>query len=145
MIDEFYYKVYLPSIADYVRCKELKNHEYLHILKYNKNEDVEGLVAYLEQLIQDKVYEQDVDLHRIDKFCILLTMIMVCVYPSTTLQSTCEETEQQYDLNIDVGDILNIVSNVDYTSISTTTNDISVRYKYSTDLYTTDDLSLIHI
>lgn len=130
MPQEFQYKVYLPSIADYIRVSELKNHEHLTIVKYNKNNDIEGLANYLEVLIQEKIDNPEINLHRIDKFCILLTMIMLCLDPVITLNATCDETEEMYELVVDVGDVLNTVTNVDYNDMSITTDQLTIDFQY---------------
>ena len=131
----FQYKVYLPSIADYVRVSELKNHEHLNIIKYNKNDDPAGLSSYLESLIESKIEDKTITLHRIDKYCIILTMIMLCIDPMITLQATCEETEEQYELVIDVGDVLNIISNVKYINHVENINNMVIHFEYPRELY----------
>lgn len=145
MIDEFYYKVYLPSIADYAHCKELYNHEYLNLLKFIKNNDDVCLGRYLEYLMSIKILDRDnYDLHRIDKLCWILMAIAVNIKSSAQLVSTCEETEQQYQMNVDILDLLNIISNVDYqpTTITTQSN-ITATFRYPDDIFTnTDTVSL---
>lgn len=143
MPQEFQYKVYLPSIADYIRVSELKNHEHLSIIKYNKNNDTEGLANYLEALIQDKISDKSINLHRIDKFCILLTMIMLCIDPVITLNATCDETEEMYELVVDVGDVLNIVTNVEYSNFNISTDQLTVNFQYPSALLATGETSLV--
>lgn len=138
----FQYKVYLPSISDYVRVDELKNHEHLNIIKYNKNNDIVGLSNYLESLIHNKISNKDISLHRIDKFCIILTMIMVCIDSTITLQSTCEVTEQDYEIVIDVGDILNIISNVEYNNTILKSNDIYMNIQYPSNILVSGDIDV---
>ena len=135
MPQEFQYKVYLPSIADYIRVSELKNHEHLNIIKYNKNDDVVGLSNYLESLIKNKIENKKIVLHRIDKYCIILTMMMLCIDPMITLQATCEETDEQYELVIDVGDVLNTITNVEYKNHVAEINNMSIHFEYPSELY----------
>lgn len=142
MPPEFQYKVYLPSIADYVRFGELKNHEHLSIIKYNKNNDVEGLSIFLEQLIQNKIMDKSIRLHRIDKMCIILTMIMLCVDSTITLQSTCEATEQDYEIVIDVGDVLNKISNVEYNKTILKSGDVYIYLEYPDQLLVTPTINV---
>ena len=144
MSSKFYYQVYLPSIKDYIRISEITNQELLVIVKHNSNSDNVGLSDYLEQLILTKLHPDfsSVDLHRIDKICILLTIIMVCINPKTTLQSTCTQTQEDFSINIDIGDMLNIISNVNYDICSSTTGDITVTYRYPAELLV--DTTSIH-
>ena len=135
MPQEFQYKVYLPSIADYIRVSELKNHEHLNIIKYNKNDDAQGLADYLETLISNKIQDKNIKLHRIDKYCIILTMIMLCIDPMITLRATCEETEEEYEIVIDVGDTLNIITNVDYKQHVEQVDSIKIHFEYPEQLY----------
>ena len=139
----FQYSVYLPSISDYVRMDELHNRDHLNILKYSRNNDYQGLSEYLEDLIISKIHNPPSRIHRIDKFCILLTMIMICIDPMITLQAKCETTEQDYELVIDVGDILNIISNVDYKDITVKMDNINISFSNSDEIYVsgTDEIT----
>ena len=90
MIDQFCYKVYLPSIADYVHCKELYNHDYVNLLKFIKNKDDVSLSRYIDHIMSIKIIDFDLEsLHRIDKLCILLTITAINIKSQTELVSTC--------------------------------------------------------
>ena len=138
MPSEFQYKVYLPSIADYVRVSELKNREHLNIIKFNKNNDSVGLSNYLEQLIQNKIQDKNIELHRVDKYCIILTMIMLCVDGFINLRAVCEETEEEYEISVDVGDILNIISNIEYKSPEIQLDNTTIHFNYPVEIYNTN-------
>lgn len=135
MLDRFVFNVYLPSIKDYVRVSELTNREYINILKFNRNNDTRGLSDYLEWLITTKT-EQHIKLHRIDKFCILLTLIMANITSNVTLTGRCEETDQEYEVHVDVADVLNIITNIDYTEHEITHANIKMTTRYPTSIMT---------
>jgi len=113
MLDQFCYKVYMPSSGKYEYYKELTNKELLVILKYCTNQDREGLASYLEHVLKIKSVNEH-DLHRIDKFCVLYTMMLVCIKGNVTLMCTCNETEQTYNIDISIVDVLNKISNLEY-------------------------------
>jgi hypothetical protein len=115
---------------------ELHNEEYLTILKYNRNKDVENLSSFLEDLIISKS-SQDYNFHRVDKLCILLTMYMVNVSPVVKLVGTCEETEQEYEISVDVAEVLNNLSNIDYKSPIVTYDNITIHLKQPQSLIST--------
>ena len=137
MSDKFVFNVYLPSIKDYITVSELTNREYINILKFNRNKDTKGLSKYLEWMISEKT-DTDVNLHRIDKFCVLLTLVMVNVSHSITLIGKCEETGQDYEVVVDVADVLNLVTNIEYTQHDITSDDIKITMKYPTSLFVDD-------
>lgn len=114
MSSGFCYKVYLPSTDTYEYFKELTNKELLTILKYCANSDKHGLSIFLESLILKKSVNQ-LTLHRVDKFCILYTMMLVCIKNTVTLVCKCEETDKEYNTVINIIDILNVISNMEYT------------------------------
>ena len=136
MIDRFCYKVYLPSKKEFFNFYELNNKEYLAILKFNRNNDKPNLSKYLENLITEKSVDRIDDLHRIDKYCIILTMIIVSVKPVFKLVGTCDETDNTYDIHVNGNDILDKISNVQYTDITShVSGDLSIHYGYPDDLY----------
>ena len=133
MLDKFVFNVYLPSTKEYTRVSELTNSEYINILKFNKNNDLKGMSDYMEWLIQSKM-QTTVNLHRIDKFCILLTLMMVNISPTVTLTGKCETTDQEYDIRVDIVDVLNTITNVDYIIPVIDSNDIKITTKYPTSI-----------
>lgn len=137
MLDKFVFNVYIPSIKDYITVSELTNKEYINILKFNRNKDTVGLSKYLECMITNKT-STSVDLHRVDKFCVLLTLIMANISHSITLIGKCEETDQDYEIVVDVADILNTVTNIDYDQHLITSDDISITISHPASLFVSD-------
>lgn len=139
MPSEFYYKVYLPSTDTYEYFKELTNKELLIILKYNTNADREGLFNYLETLIAKKPLNK-LTLHRIDKCCVLTTMIAVCIKNELKLNAKCEKTDKDYTIPVNITEILNVISNIKYTSdnIDIKTDDIQLKIQFPRSLYIHD-------
>lgn len=73
----FRVKVQLPS-GRHARIEELKNRDYLTILKYCENSDIEGL----NDLFNDLIFKGDLkSLDIIDKFYILLVLRMFFIDP----------------------------------------------------------------
>jgi hypothetical protein len=72
-----------------VNCKELKNKDYINILKYSQNQDYKNLSIFLEDFLKNNLSSQDEykKLHLIDKVIILLTIRSVCVSSEITLES----------------------------------------------------------
>lgn len=137
MLNKFVFNVYLPSIQDYVKVSELQNKEYINILKFNKNKDITGLSCYLEWLVQEKT-DTHIHLHRIDKFCIILTLLMVNIAHQVTLIGSCDQTDQEFEVHVDVADVLNQVTNVQYTLPVITHGNIKITMKYPSTIMTTD-------
>ena len=75
---EFSIEVALPS-GKKVRVKELKNSEYLSIIKYAQNKDFEGLGAFV-----DKLFIRP-DLNIVDRIYLLIYMRMTFIEPDINL------------------------------------------------------------
>lgn len=136
----FCYKVYLPSTDTYEYFKELTNKELLVILKYNTNQDRAGLADYLEHLIKKKSYK-DINFHRLDKFCILTTMLAVCVKNEIKLSANCDQSEKEYQLTVNLTDVLNVISNIKYSGDVKIirNNNIQLDVNLPRNLYITED------
>jgi hypothetical protein len=73
----FKVKVQLPS-GKHIRLEELKNRDYLTILKYCENSDIEGL----NELFNDLIFKDELrSLDIIDKFYVLLIVRMFFIDP----------------------------------------------------------------
>ena len=140
MPSEFCYKVYLPSTDTYEYFKELNNKELLTMLKYCANDDKSGFADYMECIILKKSVNT-LTLHRLDKFCILYTMMLVCIKNTVTLVCKCEDTDKDYNTVINIIDLLNVISNIKYTGDVEEVHDGKNIYKiqFSRDLYNTKD------
>ena len=113
----FKFNVYLPSLKRYVTFRELNMGTYFTILKYIENDDDELLLECFDELIRelsDKKTDR-LKLNRIDIFCILLNIRIVCMNPGLKFEFVCEKTGGKYNLQCDLIDILDRVTNYHYT------------------------------
>lgn len=97
----FNVKVQLPS-GKSIRIAELKNKDYLIILKYCENLDLEGLNDIFNSLF----FSKDLSLDIIDKFYILLTVRMIFIDPDLTF---ADEKSNSIKFNIS-----NILDKIDH-------------------------------
>lgn len=105
----FTYEVYIPSTDSYVRFKELTNEMFVVIQKYIQSNDNAGLLGYFNELISELCTSDTSKLNRIDIFCALATIRMVCVGSILELQM---KTESSRTVNkISIYDIVHKVSN----------------------------------
>lgn len=79
MLKYFTYEVYIPSIDQAVRFREITNSHYIDILKYIQNNDNTGLLQYIQFIISQLCCESNIRFNRVDVFCIMSTIRMVCV------------------------------------------------------------------
>jgi hypothetical protein len=94
MSEGFTYNVFVPSLDRYVRFRELSNGQFLSILKFIQNNDNTGLQTLFYELIRDLSVEDInyLELNRVDIFCILLTIRMICVGDVIELQSSADKS-----------------------------------------------------
>jgi len=107
--------VYVPSVARSVKFKEITNHNYMNILKFIQNNDDTGLVMYLEHLISDRCNESVKGFDRLDKYCIVLTMIMICIGNQLEYTMTCPVTDKEFNIEINVGHIISSINDIEIT------------------------------
>jgi len=139
MLSGFCYQVYLPSIGEFERFAELNNMELLNILKFGANNDKVGMSMYLEHLIHNKrASDQSAELHRIDKICVLFTMLAVCIKPIVVMSVKCDVTGKDYNMDINILDLLNVISNIQYQSDSHQVTDQGNQFlmRFPRDIYT---------
>lgn len=115
MIDRFCYDVYVPSAAREIKFYELDNAAYMTILKFIQNNDDDGLCMFLEGLIETLCvdYRDCNSFNRLDKYCIVLSMIMIGVGNVLEYNVTCAETEQEYKIEIKINEIISKINNLD--------------------------------
>ena len=119
MINGFSYNVYVPSLRRSVRYSELNSMTYMVILKYIQNDDDDGLEHMLEHLIEQLCVEKInmKKLTRLDKYCIVMTMIMVCVGNTLQYNILCPETDKEYMIDIVLGNIISQINEIDVTDL----------------------------
>ena len=119
MIPGFSYNVYVPSLHENVRYSELTNKMYMCILKYIQNDDDDGLELLLEHYIHSLCLEPDRirELDRLDKYCVLMTIIMMSI--GNTLQYTiqCDETDKEYTIDISVGSVITKINDLNTAAL----------------------------
>lgn len=136
MLDQFCYRVYLPSLDRFEYYKELTNKELICIIKFSANDDDIGLSSYLEYLIEHTQTNKTYEHTRLDKYCVLFTMYAVCVKSDIKLTTKCEETDQDYNVNMNVFEILNIISNLEIAQIDKITDGNCVYHvDFPTEIY----------
>ncbi len=91
---EFNVEIVLPS-GKKVRIRELKNQEYLTIVKFCSNQDMVGLAKFFDDTFIDS------DLNIIERFYLLLYMRMLFIEPDITL------TIDKREVKIDIATMLN--------------------------------------
>ena len=119
MINRFSYNVYVPSLRRSVRYTELNSMTYMIILKYIQNDDDDGLEHMLEHLIEqlcvEKIHMNK--LTRLDKYCILMTIIMVCVGNTLQYNIQCPSTNKEYMIDIVLSNIISQINEIDVTDM----------------------------
>ena len=77
---DFKFKIYAPTLEQYIHFKEFNNEQYLNIVKSIVNNDNEQLYRLFKELIAYLSSDDLVNkLSRIDMFCILLNLYILCV------------------------------------------------------------------
>lgn len=119
MISNFSYEVYIPSLGDNIRYNELDNRTYLNMLKFLRNNDDVGLELLLEDLITTlQVSGDKIKMSRLDKYCVVLTIIMVCIGNDLQFTVTCNQTQKEYNVDIRIGDIISKINELKLTDIN---------------------------
>lgn len=117
-MNRFCYDVYVPSIQSNVKFYELLNKDYLSMLKFLQNNDDPGFATFVDhlltQLIVDKHAQHQFD--RLDKYCILLTIMMICVGNVLEFTTTCSETDKQFTIDIVIGKVVSSINDIQVSS-----------------------------
>ena len=113
---KFKFNVYLPSVQKYVCFKELDMGTYMTILKYIENDNDDLLLECFDEIISELSDKKTnrLKLNRIDLFCILLNIRIVCMNPIVKFEFTCEKTGGRYKIDVDLVDILDKITNYQY-------------------------------
>lgn len=145
MVRDFTYPVYIPSLGEWIRVREIKNQHLGIISKYITNNDSIGLDMYLNKLIVDITQDKHTIFNKIDKFCILLTARILCIGSEIQLTFKCKKTEQQYNGTIDLNNVLQLVSDVSakHTRTVKLNEKISAVVGIPLNLYFDDTISIL--
>jgi hypothetical protein len=140
-VDDFLISVYIPSLRKHVPFRQLTNKVYKNILKYIESNDEERLGQYFYNIIEKLGETRPDGLNKIDVFCILLTLRIVCIGPAIDLQFTCPKTKKKYKTSIELNNILQNFTDIGESTGSSLklNDDISLDVGIPENLYTDDD------
>lgn len=110
----FTIKVKVPT-GRTVRVSEIKNKEYLSLLKFCQNDDIEGLSHFFEDTIFSKIHNS-AELTIIDRLYILIYLRMVFIDPNIIFKD-----KQDRNINFNLSNILQQIDDreSDYTKTVT--------------------------
>ena len=145
MNDEFKYKIYLPSKSRYYYFTQLNNQTYTTLAKIIANDDSEQLNKLFCKMVYT-MSSRRVDprkITRVDMFCILLNIYIICVSNSIEMKGEVKDGVPQA-FNLDLYSVLDKVTNFkfDYTQDVQVNQDVSMTLKCPSVMYVseTDDL-----
>lgn len=115
MNGKFKFGIYLPTLGTYGQFGELSSSNYLDIIKFIQNNDDDNLIKMFNKLVSELIEQPDMisRLTRIDMFCILLNLRIVCVGSKVELKIRCPATKKPFTVPVDLYDILDSVTNYD--------------------------------
>lgn len=139
-LNKFSYKVYLPTLKKYGVFYEFNGDQYLTIAKYIQNDDNPHVVQFFNKLVTELCVNNQVlnGITRIDLFCILLNMRILCVSDKMEMMlRPNDENEHPQKIVFDLYDILDRVTNyeMDYTQIIKIDKGVKVKLKSPSELY----------
>jgi len=145
-INTFKFKIYLPSKQKYYKFREFNNFEYLNIVKAIVNDDNEQLYGMLKDVIKATSHDkQDLGtLTKVDKFCVLLNLYILCVSDILELRSGKQDAGLG-KVKVNLYDILDKVTNFEfeYTKIIKINKNVSLTLTTPADLYTENPEDII--
>ena len=112
------FKVYLPTLGKFHNYRQINNHQFLELAKTIHGGDDSLIMAYLTRLVKESTDKQNTQttLTKIDMFCVLLTMYIVCVSNELKL-NTGDEARKV--VNVSLNKILDVVSNYNQQYVTT--------------------------
>jgi hypothetical protein len=111
---QFTCELYAPSLKRSIRFNEININCLQNIVKYIQNQDDTGLCDYFTDLLEYLCPENSpLLLDRVDKFCILLGLRIICIGPIFEMQFDCKKTNQKFNYKLDLINILQKISNLD--------------------------------
>lgn len=126
---DFKFKIYAPTINEYIRFREFNNEQFLNITKSILNDDNDQLYELYMNLVCELSDDDNLvnRVSRVDMFCILLNLYILCV--SSELQIQDPNSGPVGKTVIKLYDILDMVTNYET--------------KYSTRIDVSDDISIV--
>ena len=96
-----------------VKCKELDFITYKNLTKTIYNNQPENIDAYIDEVLNDLVVNEDVsEFDIIDKFIILGNIRDINISGEFQLQTDCEVTEKKYTINVNLEEVLEILNSI---------------------------------
>ena len=97
-----------------IKCKELDFLSYKSLTKTIYTNDEEAINAYVDEVLQDLIVNQDLStLDIIDKFIILGHIREIGISGDFQLSAICEETEKEYTINIDLQKVIEQLNRIE--------------------------------
>lgn len=135
----FKYNVYLPSLDKEISLREITNREHMELVKLIVNDDDDQINTGFNKLIRDCCDSDTIcdELTKVDCFCVLLMMHIVCV--SGTLKLKMQD-EYGSILNLDISEILDKIASYEqkYTQTIRIDKNISIKLRIPRDLHDAD-------
>ena len=133
MSEHFKFRIYLPSLEKHVYFKEYTTKDHLAFVKTIQNNDHNITVQFFKDVIL-RLCDNEVNynkLTRVDIFCILLNIRIVCISPLLKMKFKCQKTDKIYNIELDLYDILDVVTNYEqqYTENITISKDLQMVLK----------------
>lgn len=136
---KFLYAAYLPCIQRTVNLHELSFEAYKQLVKLIHNNDDTCIADALENIISNLLKIKVNEITFLDKLIILLTIRAVCVYPDLELTITDPKTQQKYNLQFNINDIIEKITKPSlfstFNSVSKSYGDLTVVYGIPDCLY----------
>ena len=106
-------ELYAPSLKKTLRFNEITINYLKNIIKYTQNQDDDGLDDYFTELLDYLCVGGINRLDRLDKFCILLGLRIICINPVLEMQFECKKTNQPFKYKLDLVAILQKITNLE--------------------------------
>lgn len=131
--------MYLPSLSRDTTFREMSNREHLELVKLIANGMDDQMHIGFDRLICDCCDDHSImsRMTKVDRFCILLTMYIICV--NDTLKFKTQD-EQGAVMSLDLSSVLDMVSDYDqkYTQTIQVNQNVSVKLSIPECLHETD-------
>jgi hypothetical protein len=142
---DFTFKIYLPTLERYSRYRQITNDMYMTLVKYIQNSDDEYILKCFDEITHTNVIDQTdpVKLSKVDMFCVLLNLRILCVSDQMDILYTVGEGEDQVDqkIKLNLYDVLDKVTNYNivYNKVYTISDECKLKLRPPTNIMLKDD------